>query len=149
MLGLMMRVLLGLVMVICITSLASYAMAETPVPQALHGALNAMGPQAAHIVLPIGLKGLSRDVNNGQAARGGPDGLLSRRVIRETRCVVSDCTAPRPARDARPHHVPARNGPTRRSRRDSSGGHVARASVRRSTNARRFRRRCSCEMLCG
>jgi len=50
MIGLVIRVLLGLVLVICITSLAQYAMAETPVPQALHNALDSMGPQAAHIL---------------------------------------------------------------------------------------------------
>jgi cytochrome c oxidase subunit II len=50
MLGLVMRVLLGIVLVICMTSLAGYAMADTPVPGALHAALHAMGPQSGHIV---------------------------------------------------------------------------------------------------
>jgi cytochrome c oxidase subunit II len=50
MIGLVMRVLLGLMLVICITSEAGYAMAGTPVPQAMHNALDSMGPQAAHIV---------------------------------------------------------------------------------------------------
>ena len=36
--------------VMCVTSLAQFAMAATPVPQAPHDALDAMGPQAAHIV---------------------------------------------------------------------------------------------------
>jgi cytochrome c oxidase subunit 2 len=38
------------VVAMCLTSLAQYAMAATPVPQAPHDALHAMGPQAAHIV---------------------------------------------------------------------------------------------------
>jgi cytochrome c oxidase subunit II len=50
MLGLVIRVLFGLLLVLCITSLAGYAMAATPVPQAVHNALDAMGPQAGHFV---------------------------------------------------------------------------------------------------
>ena len=48
--SLVLRILLGLLLLVCLTSLAEYAMAATPVPEAAHDALHAMGPQAAHIV---------------------------------------------------------------------------------------------------
>jgi cytochrome c oxidase subunit II len=46
----LLRLILGLAMLVLLTSLSEYAMAETPVPQAVHSALHAMGPQAAHII---------------------------------------------------------------------------------------------------
>jgi cytochrome c oxidase subunit II len=48
--NLLLRLLLALLMLLCLTSLAEYAMAATPLPQATHSALDAMGPQAAHII---------------------------------------------------------------------------------------------------
>lgn len=42
--------LLWLLMLLCFTSLADFAMAATPVPQAMHDALDAMGPQDVHFV---------------------------------------------------------------------------------------------------
>jgi cytochrome c oxidase subunit 2 len=49
MMGYFLRFLFGLLVLACLLSLADYAMAATPVPQAAHSALDAMGPQAAHI----------------------------------------------------------------------------------------------------
>ena len=48
-LHLLWRLMLGLVVLVCLTSLADFAMAATPVPAAPHQALDPKGPQAAHI----------------------------------------------------------------------------------------------------
>jgi cytochrome c oxidase subunit II len=44
------RFLIALLFVFCVLAAAGYALAGTPVAQAQHSALDAMGPQAAHIV---------------------------------------------------------------------------------------------------
>jgi cytochrome c oxidase subunit II len=48
--GMLQRLLLGLLFVCCVLAAAGYALAGTPTPQAPHDALHAMGPQAAHII---------------------------------------------------------------------------------------------------
>jgi cytochrome c oxidase subunit II len=48
--GILQRLMLGLLFVCCVLAAAGYALAATPTPQAQHDALQAMGPQAAHIV---------------------------------------------------------------------------------------------------
>jgi cytochrome c oxidase subunit II len=49
MMSLFLRVVLLVVMAVLLASLSEYALAATPVPQAVHDALDAMGPQASHI----------------------------------------------------------------------------------------------------
>jgi cytochrome c oxidase subunit II len=46
----LLRLVLGLVMLVLLVSLAEYAMAATPLPQAPHSVLETMGPQAGHIL---------------------------------------------------------------------------------------------------
>lgn len=46
----MQRFFLVVLFVLCVLSAAGYALADTPIPQAQHSALEAAGPQAAHIV---------------------------------------------------------------------------------------------------
>jgi cytochrome c oxidase subunit II len=48
--SLLLRFILGLALLVLLTSLSEYALAGTPVPQALHSALDAMGPQSGHFV---------------------------------------------------------------------------------------------------
>jgi cytochrome c oxidase subunit 2 len=50
MMSLFLRFLLALLLTIVLLSLSDFAMAATPMPQAAHSALDAMGPQSAHIV---------------------------------------------------------------------------------------------------
>jgi len=47
--GLFLRVVLLAVVAMLLASLSEYALAATPIPQAVHNALDAMGPQASHI----------------------------------------------------------------------------------------------------
>jgi cytochrome c oxidase subunit II len=49
MMSLFLRFVLMLVVMVLLASLSEYALAATPVPQAVHDALDAMGPQASHI----------------------------------------------------------------------------------------------------
>jgi len=47
--GLCLRLVLLAVLALLLASLSDYALAATPIPQAVHDALDAMGPQASHI----------------------------------------------------------------------------------------------------
>lgn len=47
---LMQRFMFGLLFVACVLAVFGYALAATPTPQAAHRALDAMGPQSAHVV---------------------------------------------------------------------------------------------------
>jgi cytochrome c oxidase subunit II len=49
MMTLLARFVLLLVVMVLLASLSEYALAATPIPQAVHDALDAMGPQASHI----------------------------------------------------------------------------------------------------
>jgi cytochrome c oxidase subunit II len=49
MMNLVLRVVMLLLVTALLASLSEYALATTPVPQAVHDALDAMGPQASHI----------------------------------------------------------------------------------------------------
>lgn len=48
--GLLQRLMLFLLFVVCLLAAAGYALAATPTPQAAHDALHAMGPQSAHVI---------------------------------------------------------------------------------------------------
>lgn len=48
--GLLQRFAVGLLLIFCVLAAAGHALAATPTPQAVHNALHAMGPQAAHVV---------------------------------------------------------------------------------------------------
>jgi cytochrome c oxidase subunit II len=48
--ALLQRLLLVLLFILCVIAAAGYALADTPLPQAQHSALDPQGPQAAHIL---------------------------------------------------------------------------------------------------